>query len=269
VLLTSTHNSTIKFVRSLQRAAVRRESGFYLAEGVRLVREAVDSGQRCPTVLRDSESLARTPEGVQLSESLNGWAAEVHDVAPHVMKAVAGTETPPGVLAVLEFPRWGPLAEHSGNRFGVILDAVSDPGNAGTIARTGLAFGIDYLVTTPGSADLFSPKVVRAGMGAHFRLPMYQHVPWPNIGGTLTTTFVAASADGEMLLADLQWPDRFALVIGSEAHGLSPASHSWVRVRVRIPMQPAVESLNASVAAGVLMYAAAGSHVRGATERYK
>ncbi len=268
--LTSAHHPAIKFVRSLERAAVRRESDRYIAEGVRLVREALATGQRAALVLYDPVALSRTDEGSALLRDLPSWPDELHEVAPHVLKAAAGTETPSGVLAVLRFPEWPPLAQHSRARFGIILDALSDPGNAGTIARTSLAVGAEYLVATAGTVDLFSPKVVRAGMGAHFRLPMYAHQSWQSLVAALpSTSFVAATAGAKESIPDFEWPPQCALVIGSEAHGLSADSLSVVTSTVRIPMKPGVESLNASVAAGILMYAAVQSQLFRSPERYK
>jgi TrmH family RNA methyltransferase len=270
VRLTSTHNPTIKFVRSLQRATVRAEEGLCLVEGVRLVREALQSKQRTRLLLYDPAALGPAESEVTLLAALIAWADEAYEVAPHVMRSVADTETPSGVLAVLELPVWGSLSDLADAQLGVILNGVSDPGNAGSIARTALAAGAAYLVTTPGSVDPFAPKVVRAGMGAHFRLPIFSRMSWPALDTALArSTFVAAAADGEESLAEFAWPDRTTLVIGSEAHGLTEEADQRVSARVRIPMRRGVESLNASVAAGILMYCASDFCLLEDTERYK
>jgi TrmH family RNA methyltransferase len=193
-------------------------------------------------------------------DDLVATSHESYEVDPHVLKAAAQTEHPTGALAVLKLPAIRPLDQQSDTSFGVILDTVSDPGNAGTIARTALAAGADFLVSTSNSVDLFGPKVVRAGMGAHFRLPLYAGVPWDELRRALgDTTFVAASAHGEQSVYDFEWPYRTALVVGSEAHGLSEEAKLIVQARVRIPMRTGVESLNAAIAAGILIYAARSS----------
>jgi TrmH family RNA methyltransferase len=149
----------------------------------------------------------------------------------------------------------------------VILDALSDPGNAGTIARTALAAGAGYVAATEGTVDLFAPKVVRAGMGAHFGLSLYTDLRWEEIRGALpSVTLVAARADGEDSMYDFVWPERSALVVGSEAHGLSEDAQRAIERTVRIPMKRGVESLNASVAASILMYDAVRPHP---AKRYK
>jgi RNA methyltransferase, TrmH family len=270
VRLTSTHNPLVKYVRSLERAAVRRASGEYVAEGVRLLREAFTADQMARVVLYDAEALQRTPEGARLMTNFAAWAVETYEVDPHVMKAVSQTDHPAGALAVLKFPAVPPLEVQRERQFGVVLDALSDPGNAGTIVRTALAVGADYLVSTPTSTDLFGPKAVRAGMGAHFTLPLYPAVTWEELNVALAgTSFVAASASGEETLHHFAWPDRSALVIGSEAHGLSPQAATRIDARIRIPMKPGVESLNAAVAAGILMYAAHTPIRTSESERYK
>jgi TrmH family RNA methyltransferase len=173
------------------------------------------------------------------------------------MVAAAQTEAPAGVIAALELPHPEALSTHSGDRLGLILDRVGDPGNLGTMLRTADALGVRYAATLPGTVDLFSPKVVRAGMGAHFRLDLYQHADWDEVRRQLENVCVlaAASKAGE-LLPDVEWPERIALVIGSEAHGLSKEIEATVNRRVRVPMRAGVESLNAAVAASIIMYAA-------------
>lgn len=268
--LTSTHNPLIKYVRSLERAAVRRDSAEYVAEGVRLLSEALSTGQTARVVLYDPEMLQRSPEGSRLLADISTWAAETYEVDPHVLKAASHTESPPGALAVLALPVTPPLEAHLGGRFGVVLDTVSDPGNAGTMVRTALAVGAEFLVSTPASVDLWGPKAVRAGMGAHFTLPLYTGVDWEDLKRILSrTSFVAASVDGDHTMYDFVWPERSALVVGSEAHGLSARSASCIDARVRIPMSSGVESLNASIAAGILMYAARAPILSSESERYK
>jgi RNA methyltransferase, TrmH family len=242
----------------------------YVVEGIRLVREALSAGQTATLALYCPELLARSPEGDRLVAELDGWAGSRYEVDERVLKAAAGTEHPAGVLAVLKRAEPPPLSGQGENAFGVILDTVSDPGNAGTIARTAAAAGAGYLISAPRSVDLFGPKVVRAGMGAHFRLALYSDVDWPEMRRELAgVTLVAASEHAERTYLDFHWPARCALVVGSEAHGLSPEAEGSVQERVRIPMQAGVESLNAAIAAGILIYAARASSFSGEPERYK
>jgi TrmH family RNA methyltransferase len=259
-VITSPHNPLIKYVRSLERSQVRRAEGVYLIEGVRLVGEAIAAGQHATIVLFAPSLLQRSEAGSRLLPRLASWADRSYEVDERVLAAAAQTETPAGVLAVARRTQPPALAVHAHDRFGLILDRLADPGNAGTILRTADAAGVDYVVALPGTVDLFSPKVARAGMGAHFRLPLYPGVPWPELAEALPDmTLVAIDAGGEQLISRFVWPERTALIVGSEAHGLSPEASRHVAHRVRIPMKAGVESLNASVAASIAVYLGTGS----------
>jgi TrmH family RNA methyltransferase len=262
VRITSRHNPVVKYVRSLERASVRREEGVFLVEGVRLVQEAWQTGQFATIALYDPDLLRRSAAGTSLLGQLPRWAESAHEVDAHVLTAAAQTEHPSGVLAVLRMREEPPLATHDADHFGVILDAVSDPGNTGTIVRTAAAAGVNYLLALGGSADLYSPKVVRAGMGAHFRLPLYQHISWDDIASSLPdVTLVATDARADQSIYGFEWPQRSALVIGAEAYGLSRAALAQSPARVRIPMTRGVESLNAAVAASIVIYSALGPEI--------
>lgn len=249
---------------------MRRTEGVYLVEGVRLVREAIATGQRATLVLYDPALLNRTEAGSSLLSDLLAWAERANEVDERVLRAAAHTETPAGVVAVLRRPEPGLLALHGGHIFGVILDRITDPGNAGTILRTAAAAGVGFVVAVPHTVDLFAPKVVRAGMGAHFRVPLHQGVPWDALVSSLPdVTLVAIDAQGEESIVDFAWPERTALIVGSEAHGVSREAANVASRRVRIPMQAGVESLNASVAASLAIYVGSGLLNSPTRERYR
>ncbi len=256
----SARHPAIRYIRALERTSVRREEGAYLAEGVRLVGEALETGQSCPLAIYDPTTLGRSAAGSRLQAALSGWAERTLEVDSDTLRRASLTESPSGVVAVLRLPVMPILATHRGDGFGLVLDSLSDPGNAGTILRTAAAFGVNYVITTPSSVDLFSPKVVRAGMGAHFRLPLYSHIEWADIVAALPNVeLVAADSRRGPSVSELQWPAQTGLVIGSEAGGVSEAARSRVQHFVHIPMTRGVESLNAAVSAGILLFAALGN----------
>jgi TrmH family RNA methyltransferase len=169
------------------------------------------------------------------------------------MRAASDTQTPQGILVVLE-PRDLRLPPHPDFLF--IVDQVRDPGNLGTILRTAAAAGVDGVLLPPGTVDVYAPKVVRAAMGAHFRLPI-RLLSWEEIGAQLESsdlrTYLADARKGvEYTQADFRSP--LALIIGSEAEGAGAQAQSLAEERVFIPMPGGMESLNAAIAAGILLF---------------
>lgn len=250
-MITSTKNPKIQFVRKLlAQAKARREAGAFVAEGVRLVEEAQDARWETRLVLYTAGLTGRGLETVRRFQALG---VPVEEVAEHVMQAASDTRTPQGILAVLSMQA-APPREPLDLVF--IPDAVRDPGNLGAMLRTAAAAGAGAVYLPPGTADPFSPKVVRAGMGAHFRLPVYS-LTWDEIGANVRDAglrvYLAAAGAGELYTeADFRIP--LALAIGGEAEGAGPQALALADARVRIPMPGEMESLNAAAAAAVLLF---------------
>ena len=249
-MITSNHNSKIKLVRALlSRAKDRREAGAFVVEGVRLVEEAVQSNWPMRFVLYDDSLSER---GVSKVESLMSLGVDVEEVSTSVMKAMSETENPQGILAVLnEFQL--PIPESP--NFVLIPDQIRDPGNLGTLLRSAAATGVRTVLVPPETTDAFAPKVLRSGMGAHFKLPI-QSMSWDEISE------VIKSAGLQVLIADMDGQSCWeidltkpvALVIGSEAEGASESARKLVNQKISVPMSGEMESLNAGVAGSVLMF---------------
>jgi TrmH family RNA methyltransferase len=252
-MLTSPRNPTIRQIRKLQRSARdRRETGMFVIEGVRLVEEALQAGVMPETVLYLEDLGDR---GAAVLERFRAAGLEPIPVSAAVMQAAAGTQTPQGLLAVLPLPA-GPLP--ASLTFLLVLDGVRDPGNLGAILRTAAAAAVEGALLSPGSADPYQPKAVRAAMGAHFKLPV-RTAEWDEIEALTAglQVFLAdagseTAAETDHTNADLTGP--LALVIGGEAHGEGPEIARLNPLRLRIAMPGGVESLNAAVAAGILMF---------------
>lgn len=249
-MITSNQNAKIKLVRSLMgRAKERRQAGMFVVEGVRLVEEAVKGDWRLETVLFD-ESLSE--RGKSLVSSLKSKGIEVEEISTDLMKSLSETETPQGILAILQFstPQISiPLD------FVLIPDQIRDPGNLGTLLRSAAATGVQAVLLPPETTDAFAPKVLRAGMGAHFRVPI-REMGWEEIQD------VCKSAGLQVLVADREglscWEmdlrQPSALIIGGEAEGASEQARKLATQKISIPMAGNVESLNAGVAGSVLMF---------------
>ncbi len=245
----SRRNPKIRAIRRLQRSAkARRTEGRFVAEGVRLAEEALRAGWLPEWVLVGP---GLSPRGRAVVAGFRERGVTVFTTSEDALAAASATETPQGILLVLPFQQL-PWPQHAD--FLLVLDGVRDPGNLGTMLRTAWAAGVQGVLLTTTSADPYNPKVVRAGMGAHFRLPM-QRLPWDGLRKRLDgyRVFLAAAGEGQAYTqADLRQP--LALVIGGEAEGVSPQARALPHQALHIPMPGPAESLNAAVAAGVLLF---------------
>ncbi len=242
-------------VRDLQRRKARRRRGLGLAEGVRLVEEALSAGVPIRGVFHD-ETLRATPRGEALLRALADHAVMLEELPVRELVRLADTETPQGILAVVEPPRWALTA--IGPRPGsavLVLDQVQDPGNVGTLLRTAFALGAPGAILLKGTADLANPKVMRAGMGATFRLPAAQADEGEFRAWLVErdVTLWAATPEGAPV-SRLPPPERLALVVGNEGAGLRPGVLALARQQVAVPLARGAESLNVAVAAGIVLH---------------
>jgi TrmH family RNA methyltransferase len=242
-------------VRNLQQRRSRRRRGRTLAEGVRLVEEALAA--RVPIVgVLVTPGFGDSPRGAALLGELAGRAVPLEEVPARTFATLADTATPQGVLAVVEPPRWT-LTDLRPLRAAplLVLDAVQDPGNVGTLLRTAFALGACGAVLLKGTADLANPKVVRGAMGATFRLPSVAAEP-PEFAAWAERERLAvwvATGDGAPLRR-VAVPERLALVVGNEGAGVSAAVRGLAHQQIAIPLARGAESLNVAVAAGILLY---------------
>ncbi|HUX87817.1 MAG TPA: RNA methyltransferase [Chloroflexota bacterium] len=249
--ITSAANERIRFVRSLQRTNVRRKEGLFVVEGVRLVEEALTSGAKPRFVLVVPEQLERTPRGRQLLEQLGQFHCQ--SVTEPVLKALSDTVTPQGVVAVL--PVLPASAEKLTGPVALVLDHVRDPGNAGTLLRSADASGVVRTVVFVDSVDAYSPKVVRAAMGAHFRLSILEDIGWDQLSPRLADRpRWLASAHHGVPYDQVDWQRDSAIILGGEAEGAGPEAEAAASDAVTIPMAGPVESLNAAMAGTILLF---------------
>jgi len=248
-MISSTHNPRIQLVRSLLgRLKERHETGAFIAEGVRLVEEALGVDWPFRFVLV-AESLS--DRGRKLVSSLQMRGVEVESVVDNLMQSISETETSQGLIAVLES---SPLVIPSEPSLILIPDMIRDPGNLGTLLRSAAAAGAQAVFLPPETTNAFAPKVVRAGMGAHFRLPIVS-LEWDAIRARTRGLIVyLAELEAETLCWQVDFKPPLALIIGGEAEGASKAARQLADQEVCIPMPGRSESLNAAVAGSILMF---------------
>jgi TrmH family RNA methyltransferase len=252
ISMTSSLQTTI---RDLHRRRGRERRGLALAEGIRLLEEVLETGIAIRGVAA-SPALESTTRGKALKAALEARGIRVEDVTEADLEALADTEHPQGVVAVIEPRGWafedirvGPGA------LVLVLDGVQDPGNVGTILRSALGFG----VALKGTADLTNPKVIRAAMGASFRLPAVSAAPdeliaWARL--QRVELWVADTSGDPVARLPRKGPGRnpVALIVGNEGAGVSQSLDAAAERRVAIPLAQGVESLNVAVATGILLY---------------
>ena len=249
-MITSNQNSKIKLVRALLgRSKERREAGAFVAEGVRLVEEAVKANWNCRFALYD-ETLSE--RGRLQVEGLKLKGVDVEEVSASVMKSISETDSPQGILAVLEQTQ---LPIPDSPNFILIPDQIRDPGNLGTLLRSAAASGVQAVLIPPETTDAFAPKVLRSGMGAHFRLPIHS-ISWDEVEKVVKLEGLnvwVADMDGQSCWeTDLRQP--VCLIVGNEAEGVSESARTLANGKISIPMSGETESLNAGVAGSVLMF---------------
>lgn len=256
--ITSPANPRLRSFAALKRRANRAAEGRCLLEGLRVIEGAAENGAAIEAALYTPD-LEASPRGEALVERLRAGGVFVWRVPPALLRSVAETETPQGILAIARIPSPSLTWADSPGAFGVVLDRLQDPGNVGTIARTAAAAGCNGLVLAPGTSDLFSPKALRAASGATFRLAWAAVEGSPEGARELRAhglALIAADPAGDEQYTAIDWRKPAVLVVGNEPNGLSTAWQAAADHRVRIPLAPGAESLNAAVAAGVMLFEA-------------
>ena len=256
-IIRSRHNEIIKTaVRLSGSPGYRRERGLYLIEGARLCADAAGSGVRIRALFY-TERAAEKYAGYL--ESVKRVAGESYIIGPQAEQALAQTKSPQGIFCVCLLPdRSEQLPSlRDGGSF-LALEDLQDPSNLGTVLRTAEALGADGVILGGNGCDPYSPKALRASMGAVFRLPIFtaadfaEAVVKMNREGFRT---VAAVPDGKAVpVTKIDWTSPCMLVVGNEGNGLSAEARAACSERATIPMRGRAESLNASAAAAILLW---------------
>ena len=245
----SRDNPTYKQLKKLTESArERRKAGRTLLDGVHLI-EAYLAAGHVPDLLVVSESGLGHPEcAVLLKKVPTSNIAVLPDL---LFNEISPVETPVGLLAVVAIPDAMPGAQP---QFCVLLEDIQDPGNLGSILRSAAAAGVEVAYLTLGCADAWSPKALRAGMGAHFMMRIEERVAGPAKAAAFAGMSIATSLDAQASLYNLDLTGPLMVLVGNEGAGLSAELQQAASHRVTIPMPGRVESLNAAAAAAVCFF---------------
>jgi RNA methyltransferase, TrmH family len=249
-MITSLQNERVKLAHALQtQPKTRRKEGKIALEGTRLVQDAYQNGGHRPEfVLYEPEHADRG-----LIDLLERQRVQLYPISAEVMRHLSATEQPQGIVAIFPMPEM-PLPSQPARI--LVLDDIRDPGNLGTILRTAAAAGVEAVLLSPGCVDAYNPKVLRSGVGAHYRVAIAE-LGWTAIKDACRhTTVYLADMEGDVTYDAANWSAPWTLIIGSEAHGSSEEAVRMATQRVYIPMVENAESLNAAIAAAVILYEA-------------
>ncbi|MDH7578403.1 MAG: RNA methyltransferase [Bacillota bacterium] len=248
----------LQFARNLKKRRAREAKQRFLMEGMNFVEDALRKRMNLDFILY-TEKILQRERGKRILQQASLHGVSLFLVNEREFKAIAETESPQGILAVGVKPDWQEenLLRRPEGLY-LALDGIQDPGNLGTILRTGDGVGVSAVYLGRGTVDLYNPKVLRATMGSIFRVPVFSQVDLAERLAKMRSrrVFVVASdpRDGiTYFQANLKHP-RLALVIGNEARGVRPELQALADEIVTIPLRPGVESLNAAVATALILY---------------
>lgn len=248
VHISSTSNPRFKHARALLRRRARRQHAQLLLEGVRLIEDSMSAGFPPALFFYDPAT-----KHYALVERARAAGAQVLSIEPALLAELSDTTTPQGVVAVTPWPEVAPAQ----GGLSIVVDSIRDPGNLGTLLRSAAAAGADQVILLPGATDPWSPKALRAGMGAQFRIAIRSARDLEDVSAWVgEAQYHLADAGAQVLYWDVDWTMPSVLIIGGETEG-GRVTAGWPGVqRVAIPMAPDVESLNAATAASVLLFEA-------------
>ncbi len=243
-MISSSTNPKIKNLKKLIRSPkYRKERRQFVVEGLRAVKEVPNELVQCIFYTDRSESLI----------DLEPYRCEKLLLAESLMKGISSTKSPQGIVFLCDMPRSVEFAPDE-NSLVLVLDKVSDPGNAGTIIRTARASGVDYLVFLDGSVDIYNDKVIRSSMGAIFKQKIISGVDIDFVASKVKTDIYGAFVKDSDIYYDSDFSKGLCLVMGNEANGICEEVEKKITKRVTIPMERATESLNVAISTAVLLF---------------
>ncbi len=243
-MITSVSNPKLKNLKKLiSSSKYRKEKGEFVVEGLRSVKEV-------PFDL--VKSIFYTDNSLKLID-LDVYECEKIEISGSLMKSISSTKSPQGIIFICDMPAEVDFAPDE-NSLVLVLDRISDPGNAGTIIRTARASGVDYLVFLEGSVDIYNDKVIRSSMGAIFKQRIISGAHMDFISSKVKTDIYGAFVREASVYYESDLSNGMCLVMGNEANGICDEVESFITKRISIPMERATESLNVAVSTAVLLF---------------
>lgn len=257
-IIQSVHNPHIKELKKLKQKKYRDLKQKFLVEGIRLIEEALQTDWLEEVFYE--EALLQTPRGQELFLRLETKIKEGLKLTPVtsvVLKELAQTESPQGIIAVACKKEWSLSLIQDKVKLIVIIDGIQDPGNLGTIIRTAWATGVGAVICLPNTVDPYNDKTVRSTMGGIFHVPIILADDWASVRDTCRHggfQLIAGDLSAKKSYFSVTYADKIALVISNEGRGFQSVAREDVDLNILIPLKNQAESLNAAVACGVILY---------------
>ncbi len=261
-MITSTSNQQMKNISALlKKSKERRNTKTFVVEGPRMVVETPVDKLKGVYV---AEGFAQNTDNKEILKEIKDKCTQANAiyevVADHVFKSVSDTQTPQGIMAVVAMPEYSLEDLLAGEKTHLlILESIQDPGNLGTMVRTGEGAGVTGIIMNKTTVDLFNPKTIRSTMGSIYRVPFYIAEDLPALMKQLQEkgiSLYAAHLKGEHSYDEEDYTKACGFLIGNEGNGLSDEIANLADAYIKIPMEGQVESLNAAISAALLMYEA-------------
>ncbi|ADL11942.1 TrmH family RNA methyltransferase [Acetohalobium arabaticum] len=255
-VISSFKNSKIKFLRSLYRKKYRRRNNKFILEGSRIITDALEAKADIDQIFYSAQFLSQQKNKELLAQLRE--VTEIIEITDSLLNKIADTATPQGIIAIVNQPEFE-LEDFliEDNDLFLIIDRIQDPGNLGTILRTADGAGVDGVFLLKGTVDIYNLKTIRATMGSLFRVPVF------GLNSPSDLTDILQMKDIQMVAADIEAKDYYyeldynqptALVIGNEGAGAQPETLKLADKKVKIPLSEGIDSLNAAIASGIIMY---------------
>ncbi|MFW5998174.1 MAG: TrmH family RNA methyltransferase [Bacillota bacterium] len=255
-IINSDSNTYIKYLKKLYNTRQRKKEGMFILEGTRIIEEAAKSGIKF-------EYLYITPEYKTENLDIDLNNLEIKYVEKNLLEDIASTVTPQGIIAVVNKPDYN-FSKLNNKNCILVLDRVQDPGNMGTLIRTAVAAGIDGIIALKGCVDIYNLKVIRATMGAIFNIPLLTRIDiekFLDIYQNNKFTLIATDINGNNIYEKDKYPEPVFLVIGNEAEGIRNEILDVADQILKIPILGQIDSLNAGITGGIIMYDYVGKNV--------
>lgn len=252
-IIQSKDNSLIKEIKKLKEKRNRIKNNQFLIEGFRFVLEALESQFSVPMIFISEDSQNRW-ESFNVKDMLQE-CTKVYWVSDQLLRSISSTENPQGIVAVVNNKE---LHMKNEEGFYVLVDKVQDPGNMGTIIRTAHASGALGVIVTKGTVDIYNEKTLRSTMGSIFHIPIIQDNSLEKLTFLKEKGFkvIVSSLDTDRNFYELDLKGKVIISVGNEGSGVSDDIYNLADIKVKIPMPGQAESLNVSVAAGIMMFEA-------------